>query len=71
MDLRAFGKDYYRYHHQAQQAGVKFQRCRVSRIRENPKTRSLFLLARAEDGKSISSEFDMVVLSAASVLAFT
>jgi len=65
MDLRAFGKDYYRYQLQAQQAGVKFQRCRVSRIRENPKTKSLFLLARAEDGKSVSSEYDMVVLSAA------
>ena len=65
MDLRAFGKDYYRYQLQAQQAGVKFQRCRVSRIRENPKTKSLFLLARAEDGRSISSEYDLVVLSAA------
>ncbi len=65
MDLRAFGKDYYRYQLQAQQAGVKFQRCRVSRIRENPKTKNLFLLARAEDGKSVSSEYDMVVLSAA------
>jgi heterodisulfide reductase subunit A len=65
MDLRAFGKDYYRYHLQAQEAGVKFARCRVSRIRENPKTKNLFLLARSEDGKSISSEYDMVVLSAA------
>jgi len=65
MDLRAFGKDYYRYHLEAQKAGVKFERCRVSRIRENPKTKDLFLLARAEDGKSIGSEFDIVVLSAA------
>ncbi|MDD5288177.1 MAG: FAD-dependent oxidoreductase [Dehalococcoidales bacterium] len=65
MDMRAFGKDYYRYFLQAQSAGVKFVRCRVSRIRENPKTNDLFLLARAEDGKSISSEYDMVVLSAA------
>ena len=65
MDLRAFGKDYYRYQLQAQQAGVKFQRCRVSRVRENPKTKSLFLLARAEDGRSISREYEMVVLSAA------
>jgi heterodisulfide reductase subunit A len=65
MDIRAFGKDYYRYHLKAKEAGVKFERCRVSRIRENPKTKNLFLLARAEDGKSISSEYDMVVLSAA------
>jgi len=65
MDIRAFGKDYYRYHLRAQDSGVKFARCRVSRIRENPKSKNLFLLARTEDGKSISSEYDMVVLSAA------
>ncbi len=65
MDIRAFGKDYYRYHLQAQEKGVKFARSRVSRIRENPKTKNLFLLARAEDGKAISAEYDMVVLSVA------
>lgn len=65
MDIRAFGKDYYRYHLMAKDKGVKFLRSRVSRIRENPKTKSLFLLARAEDGKSISGEYDMVVLSVA------
>jgi len=65
MDIRAFGKDYYRYHLQTKTKGVKFARSRVSRIRENPKTRDLFLLARAEDGKSISGEYDMVVLSIA------
>lgn len=65
MDVRAFGKDYYRYHLQAQQKGVKFTRSRVSRIRQNPKTKDLFLLARAENGKSLSAEYDMVVLSVA------
>ena len=65
MDVRAFGKGYYRYQFQTQQKGVKLIRTRVSRIRENPKTKNLFLLARAEDGKSISAEFDIVVLSVA------
>lgn len=65
MDLRAFGKDYYRYHLQAKEKGVKFARSRVSRIRENPKTRDLYLLARDEAGKSLNAEYDMVVLSMA------
>jgi heterodisulfide reductase subunit A len=65
MDIRAFGKDYYRYHLQAKEKGVNFARSRVSRIRENPKTKNLFLLARDGAGKSISAEFDMAVLSVA------
>jgi len=65
MDIRAFGKDYYRYHLQAQQKGVSFIRSRVSRIRENSKTKGLYLLARSEDGKSLNAEYDMVVLSIA------
>ncbi len=65
MDIRAFGKDYYRYHLQAKEKGVNFVRSRVSRIRENPKTKSLFLLARDESGKSVSAEYDLAVLSVA------
>jgi heterodisulfide reductase subunit A len=65
MDIRAFGKDYYRYHLQAKEKGVKFARSRVSRIRENPKTKSLYLLARDEAGKSLNAEYDLVVLSLA------
>jgi heterodisulfide reductase subunit A len=65
MDLRDFGKDYYRYHLKAQGLGVKFIRCRVSTIRENPATKNLLLLARAEDGSDIRSEFDLVILAAA------
>ncbi len=63
MDLRAFGKGYYRYYLKAKDLGVNFVRCRVSTIRENPRTRNLLLLARAEDGSPIGSEFDLVVLS--------
>jgi len=63
MDLRAFGKDYYRYYLQANDSGVNFTRSRVSTIRENPQNKDLQVVARAEDGSSISSEFDLVVLS--------
>jgi heterodisulfide reductase subunit A len=65
MDIRAFGKDYYRYHLQAKDKGVDLIRSRVSRIRENPKTKNLFLLARDGAGKSISAEYDMAILSVA------
>jgi len=63
MDMRAFGKGYYRYYLKAKDSGVNFTRCRISRVRENPQTKNLFILARAEDGTSIDSEFDMMVLS--------
>ncbi len=65
MDIRAFGKGYHRYYQQAQELGVKFVHSRVSVIRENPKTKDLLLLARAEDGTDIRSEYDLVVLAAA------
>ncbi len=63
MDIRAFGKGYYRYYLKARDLGVNFTRCRVSRIRENPQSKNLFLLASTEDGNNISGEFDLVVLS--------
>ena len=65
MDIRDFGKDYYRYHVRAQELGVKFVRSRVSTIKENPRTKDLLLLARAEDGTDIRGEFGLAVLAAA------
>jgi len=65
MDIRDFGKDYYRYHRKAEELGVNFTRCRVSIIKQNPGTKDLLLLARTEDGTDIRSEFDMVILAAA------
>jgi len=64
MDMRAFGKDYYRYYLKAKELGVKFIRCRISRIRENPQTKNLYILARAEDGTSLNDEYDMMILTA-------
>jgi heterodisulfide reductase subunit A len=63
MDMRAFGKGYYRYYLRAKDLGVKFTRCRVSTVRENPKTKNLTVLTSAEDGRPASSEFDLLVLS--------
>lgn len=64
MDLRAFGKGYYRYHQDASsRLGVKFSRCRVSSVKEHPKTKNLTVIGQTEDGKFITEEFDLVVLS--------
>ena len=65
MDMRAFGKGYHRYYQQAQKLGVKFVHSRVSVIRENTGTKDLLLLARAEEGTDIRSEYNLVVLAAA------
>ncbi len=64
MDIRAFGKEYYLDYLKAKELGVNFVRCRVSTMRENPSTKNLLLVARAENGELISKEYGMVVLSA-------
>jgi len=64
MDMRAFGKGYHRYYEQAKDnSGVKFTRCRVPALKQDPKTKDLFFTAKAEDGKPERREFELVVLS--------
>ena len=76
MDERAFNKEFNAYYEQAQKRyGVKYTRCRISRIKEDPETRDLILRYPAPPqppraagegeggGKIIESRFDMVVLS--------
>jgi heterodisulfide reductase subunit A len=64
MDLRAFGKGYYRYHQEAAtRYGVQFSRCRVSSVKEHPRTRNITVIARSDDGSYVEEEFDLAVLS--------
>ena len=64
MDLRAFGKGYYRYYEQARdELGVKFTRCRIPVIKEDPQTKNLILNAIAENGALVKRQFELVVLS--------
>ncbi|MDY6917088.1 MAG: FAD-dependent oxidoreductase [Chloroflexota bacterium] len=64
MDLRAFGKSYYRYYLEARdECGVKFTRCRVPALKQDPATKSLLLTAMGDDGALVKREFDLVVLS--------
>jgi heterodisulfide reductase subunit A-like polyferredoxin len=64
MDARAFSKGYWSYFERAQQQyGVRFSRCRVSALREDPQTHDLLLDYIDEDGRRHSQRFDLAVLS--------
>lgn len=64
MDMRTFGKGFEQYYNRAKdEQGVRFIRCRISSVEEDPKTRNLFIKYETEDGKLVQEEFDMVVLS--------
>jgi len=65
IDMRAFGKGYYEYYRRAKERyGIKYTRCRVSYVREDPATHNLILRYVPLSKKSVVEEtFDMVVLS--------
>jgi heterodisulfide reductase subunit A-like polyferredoxin len=70
MDMRAFSKGYEEYYQRSQtKYGVKYTRCRVSSVKENPANQNLIVRYLADDaGNGAHSalreqEFDMVVLS--------
>lgn len=64
MDERAFNKEYSTYFDKARkQYGIHYRRCRVSKIRENPRTGSLTVQYAAPNGQLAQDTFDMVVLA--------
>ncbi|MDP6576260.1 MAG: FAD-dependent oxidoreductase, partial [Dehalococcoidales bacterium] len=64
MDIRAFGKDHYRYYQRARdELGIKFIRGRVPVIREDSPTKNLVLTTIEENEASIKRQFELVVLS--------
>ncbi|MCP4686376.1 MAG: FAD-dependent oxidoreductase, partial [bacterium] len=63
MDMRAFSKGYEAYYNRAQQQyDVRYIRCRVSSVKENPHTNDL-TVRYATDHDMAEDPFDMVVLS--------
>jgi len=78
MDMRSFGKGYEAYYNNAREKlGIRYTRCRVSRLVEDPKTRNLvvrFMNRKSNgDGKNTAvireEVFDMVVLSSGMEMA--
>ncbi len=64
IDLRAYGKDFDKYIERAKnEYGVRFVRCRVSKVEEIPETKSLRIRYETESGRLHEEEFDLVVLS--------
>jgi heterodisulfide reductase subunit A len=64
MDMRAYGKDFDKYIERAKEEyGVKFVRCRVSSVQEDPKSQDLIIRYETEGGELVSEVFNMVVLS--------
>ncbi len=63
MDVRAFGKEFDDYYNRAEEKhGIKFTRCRVASIAEDPETHDL-IIDYIVKGKKIQEKFNMVVLS--------
>jgi len=72
MDMRAFSKGYLEYYQRAQERyGIRYVRCRISKIYQDPQTRNLHLRyvlppqgGNGRDGPAlVEEEFDLVVLS--------
>jgi heterodisulfide reductase subunit A-like polyferredoxin len=64
MDMRAFSKGYWAYFQRARERyGIRYTRCRISSLHEDPHDHSLTVNYRDEDGGLAREQFDMVVLS--------
>ncbi len=66
MDMRAFSKGYLDFYRRAQERyGIRFVECRVSAVKEDPRTHNLVIRYVDEgNGRGIrEEEFDLVVLS--------
>ncbi len=66
MDTRAYSKGYEEYYRRAEKKyGVKYTRCRLSEVKEDPATKNLIIqyAASYEGGGIVEEEFDLVVLS--------
>jgi heterodisulfide reductase subunit A-like polyferredoxin len=66
MDMRAFGKGFDDYFERGRQSGIRYIRCRISDLEEDPGTKDLLIRYRPERsrGSTLQEErFDMVVLS--------
>ena len=64
MDLRDFGKGHYEYHQQAREKfGLKFSRGRVPVVKQDFRSKDLWLSSADENHKIVTRRFDMVVLS--------
>ncbi len=68
IDMRCAGKDYEEYYRRSRNAGILFMKGLVGKIEEDPKTKNLKAWFEPVGTDAVvSKEFDMVVLSSASL----
>ncbi|HWU40315.1 MAG TPA: FAD-dependent oxidoreductase, partial [Candidatus Acidoferrum sp.] len=64
IDMRAYGKGFDTYYERARKEyGVKYVRCAISRVVEDPRTKNLLITYLDEAGEIKEEEFDLAVLS--------
>jgi heterodisulfide reductase subunit A-like polyferredoxin len=63
IDMRAFSKGFDAYFERGKELGIHYHRCKISGLKEDPKTRQVCLDYVTDDGKLGRQEFDLVVLS--------
>jgi len=64
MDMRTYGKGFDEYLERAKtEYGVRLIHCRVSEVQQNFETENLIIKYESEDGRLLTEEFDLVVLS--------
>jgi heterodisulfide reductase subunit A-like polyferredoxin len=64
IDIRAYGKGFDSYYERAKKEyGVRYVRCAISRVVENPKTKNLWITYIDDAGEIKEEEFDLAVLS--------
>ncbi|KPK92290.1 MAG: hypothetical protein AMJ94_05395 [Deltaproteobacteria bacterium SM23_61] len=70
IDIRAYGKGFDAYYERARKEyGVRYVRCAISRVVEDPRTKNLRITYLDEGGEMQEEEFDLVVLSVGMVPA--
>jgi len=63
IDIRTHGKDFERYYNRAVDAGVRFEKAKISTVTPVGDTGSLLIRYADKTGRRIEEEFDIVVLS--------
>jgi heterodisulfide reductase subunit A2 len=63
MDLRSHGKEFERYHEQAEEQDIRFVRARPHTIEPGPRNCGVTMRYTTEEGRQVSEHFDMAVLS--------
>jgi heterodisulfide reductase subunit A-like polyferredoxin len=63
IDMRAFSKGFDAYFERSKELGIRYHRCKISGLKEDPKTREIWLDYVTADGELGRQKFDVVVLS--------